>query len=114
MSHETVNTEMEKLARNAGTRTVSSGVADYNIVSDTVTGVNFRLKDNVFQAIFVFLTVIASSIVGAVLPSLNDWNLAWFEGALAGAFAGLILGILTSGTILMVYRAIRHIGGTHD
>jgi hypothetical protein len=115
MSHESINAHMEKIARDAKDQSVSSGLADYNIVSDTLTGVNFRRKDNAFQAVFVFFTVVFTSIAGAVLAALNaGWNLPWYGGALIGAFAGLVIGILASGIFLMVYRGIRHIVGKHD
>jgi hypothetical protein len=31
-----------------------------------------------------------------------------------GAFAGLVVGVFSSGIFLMVYRAIRHVRGKHD
>lgn len=87
----------------------------YNVVVDTVTGVNTRWSDNVFQAIFVFATVAIAALIGAILAAFNPrWNLPWFGGALFGSVIGLILGILTSGAFLMVYRASRHMKGKHD
>ena len=53
--------------------------------------------------------------LGAILAAVNtQWNLPWYGGALVGSFLGLVLGILTSGIFLMVYRAVRHIQGKHD
>jgi hypothetical protein len=96
-------------------QTVSSGRASYNVVTDTVTGVNVRWSDNKFQAIFVFVSVILASLVGAILTALNaHWDLPWFGGALIGSFAGLVIGIFASGIFLMFYRAARHIKGKHD
>ncbi|MDA7977926.1 MAG: hypothetical protein MPJ50_04045 [Pirellulales bacterium] len=86
----------------------------YNVVSDTATGVNIRKSDNLVQAAFILLTVLAGAGLGATLAEFNDWGLPWFGGALIGAFAGLVLGLFASGIFLMVYRAMRHIKGKHD
>ena len=97
------------------TQSVSSGRAAYNVVTDTIAGVNVRWSDNKFQAVFVFVSVILASLVGAVLAVLNArWNLPWYGGALIGSFAGLVVGIFASGVFLMFYRAARHIKGKHD
>ena len=89
--------------------------AAYNLVTDTVTGVNVRGSDNKFQAIFVFISTGIAAAMGAILAALNtQWELPWYAGALAGAFAGLVLGILSSGIFLMIYRALRHLKGHHD
>ncbi|QDT63030.1 hypothetical protein [Calycomorphotria hydatis] len=84
---------------------VSSAQASYNIVSDTVTGVNVRFSDNLFQAIFIVVSIFICSGVGILIGA--------GPGALLGAFAGLVLGVLASGFLLMIYRAIRHIQGKH-
>ena len=89
--------------------------ATYNVVTDTVTGLNVRWSDNKFQAVFVFASVALTSIIGAILATLNpEWNLPWYGGALVGTFAGLVIGIFASGIFLMFYRAVRHIKGKHD
>lgn len=89
--------------------------AAYNVVSDTVTGVNVRWSDNRFQAIVVTISMLILSFFGAALAALNSqWNLPWYGGALAGAFAGLVVGVFGSGIFLMVYRAVRHLKGKHD
>jgi hypothetical protein len=89
--------------------------ATYNVVTDTVTGVNLRWSDNRFQAIFVFIAVLVIAISGAILAAVNShWNLPWYGGALIGSFAGLVIGIFGSGIYLMLYRAARHIKGKHD
>lgn len=94
---------------------ISSGHAAYNVVSDTVTGVNLRGSDNKFQAKFIFVSVILLAALGALLAWLNtSWELPWFGGAIAGAFAGLVFGVLASGIVLMVYRGARHMKGKHD
>ena len=89
--------------------------ATYNVISDTVTGVNVRWSDNRFQAIFVAISVIVTALLGALLAALNpSWNLPWYGGGLIGSFAGLVVGILGSGIVLMFYRAARHVKGKHD
>ncbi len=94
---------------------VSSGRAAYNIVSDTVAGVNVRARDNLFQAVFILAAVVVLAVLGAVLAALNgDWDLPWYGGAIFGAFGGLVVGFFTSGIFLMIYRAVRHLQGKHD
>jgi hypothetical protein len=94
---------------------ISTGRAAYNVVSDTVTGVNVRASDNLLQALFILAAVILLAIVGAVLAALNsDWDLPWYAGAMLGAFAGLVIGFFASGIFLMIYRAVRHMTGKHD
>jgi hypothetical protein len=89
--------------------------AVYNVVTDTVTGVNVRWSDNKFQALFVLISMVVSSLLGALLAVLNSqWDLPWYGGALIGSFAGLVIGIFASGIFLMFYRAARHIKGKHD
>jgi len=89
--------------------------ATYNVVTDTVTGVNVRWSDNRFQAICVLISIVATSLLGALLAALNSrWNLPWYGGALIGSFAGLVIGIFGSGIFLMFYRAARHLKGKHD
>ena len=96
-------------------QSVSSGRAAYNVVSDTVTGVNVRWSDNRFQAVFVLVSVVLASLTGGILAAMNSgWNLPWYGGALIGAFAGLVVGLFASGIFLMFFRAVRHIKGRHD
>ena len=88
---------------------------DYRFVADVVTGVNFRLKDNVLQAIFVLAATVVGAFLGAILAALNPgWNLPWFGGAMFGAFLGMIVGTFASGVFLMIYRALRQLRGEHD
>ncbi|MFO0925030.1 MAG: hypothetical protein U0905_21395 [Pirellulales bacterium] len=94
---------------------VSSGQAAYNVVTDTVTGVNVRWSDNRFQAVFVASSVVLLAALGALLAAINPrWNLPWYGGGLVGMFAGLVFGVFTSGIFLMFYRATRHFRGKHD
>ena len=96
-------------------QSVSPAHAAYNVVTDTVFGPNLRWSDNKFQAIFVFASVVVTSLLGAILAALNArWNLPWFGGALVGSFAGLVIGIFASGIFLMFFRAARHLKGKHD
>ncbi|MBU6237317.1 MAG: hypothetical protein KGQ51_05770 [Planctomycetes bacterium] len=96
-------------------QTLSSGQATYNVVTDTVTGVNVRWSDNKFQAIFVAASILIAATIGAIVVALNgQWKLPWYAGAIAGSFAGMLFGIFASGVVLMIYRAMRHIQGKHD
>ncbi|MEQ1904428.1 MAG: hypothetical protein ABL888_09605 [Pirellulaceae bacterium] len=97
------------------TKSLEPAHAVYNVVTDTVSGVNVRWSDNKFQAIFVLISMVVSSLLGALLAVLNSqWDLPWYGGALVGSFAGLVIGIFASGIFLMFYRAARHIKGKHD
>lgn len=94
---------------------VSDAKKAYNVVTDTVTGVNLRWSDNKFQAVFVASSVAVLAPLGAALAALNpSWNLPWFGGAGVGAFAGLVFGVFTSGIWLGIYRFIQHLRGRHD
>ena len=93
---------------------VSDARAAYNVVSDTVTGLNVRKSDNVLQAIFILGAVLLLAAVAALLAVLNPtWRLPWYAGAMIGGFAGLVLGFFASGIFLMIYRAVRHAQGKH-
>lgn len=86
-----------------------SAVESYNVVSDTLIGVNVRGRDNLVQ----LLAIVAGLILGAgvgVLASPRDR----VTGVVAGAFAGLLAGLLLSGFALMIYRGLRHARGRHD
>ncbi|REJ91245.1 MAG: hypothetical protein DWQ34_15415 [Planctomycetota bacterium] len=83
-----------------------SGRDAYNVVSDTVVGVNFRFSDNCFQAVFIFVSLLLGVGIGALF--------AIPEGLLIGGLVGLIGGLILSGAVLMVYRGIRHLRGKHD
>ena len=97
------------------TADLTAGQEAYNVVTDTVTGVNVRWSDNKFQAIFVCISMVVMAFLGGLLAALNSrWNLPWYGGALIGSFAGLVIGIIGSGIFLMIYRGVRHIKGKHD
>lgn len=94
---------------------LSAGKVTYNVVTDTVIGVNVRWSDNKFQAIFVVASVLIAAAIGSILVALNgQWKLPWYAGAIAGSFAGMLFGIFASGIVLMIYRAVRHIKGKHE
>ncbi len=94
---------------------VSSGRAAYNIVSDTVVGLNTRTADNRLQAKCILIAVPACAIIAMVLAALIPaWDLPWYAAAMIGGVAGLILGTFGSGIFLMVYRGVRHLKGEHD
>jgi hypothetical protein len=83
-----------------------TGRAAYNIVSDTVTGANVRFKDNAIQALVIFICLVMGVLIGAVVAD--------GEGAVAGGFIGLLVGLFGSGLFLMIYRALMHVRGRHD
>jgi len=102
-------------AKDPQSEDISPEHAAYNIVSDTVVGLNFRLSDNLLQAAVTLGSAGLFAAVGAALAALNPkWDLPWFGGAIIGGFAGLVIGVFGSGVFLMVYRGIRHILGKHD
>jgi uncharacterized membrane protein len=105
------NTDLEK----SGVEDITSGQAAYNVVADTVTGLNVRKRDNLFQAMFIFVSILLLAALGAALAAIyGGEDFPWFGGALIGAFAGLVAGFFASGIFLMIYRAVRHIKGQHD
>jgi hypothetical protein len=63
--------------------------------------VNTRLSDNVIQAAAIGWCALAG---GAVCYVLAEGDLA---AVFLGAFAGMVLGLLASGTALMIYRFFR-------
>ena len=94
---------------------ISPGKAAYNIVSDTVGGVNVRKSDNLFQAICILVSIVLLAALGAALAVIyGGQDFPWYGGALLGAFAGLVVGVFASGIFLMIYRAVRHIQCKHD
>ncbi len=85
-----------------------TGRQTYNVISDMGTGANVRLKDNVIQAIAIFVCLVLGAAIGALVASER------VIGALAGGFAGLLAGLFGSGIFLMVFRAVQHFRGRHD
>jgi len=96
----------------------TAGRDAYNIVSDTVVGMNVRKSDNLFQLKVILVCVLAGvplgAIAGALLADSGNRMLGALGGALGLGFAGVILGLFGSGIYLMIYRAVRHVRGQHD
>lgn len=85
-----------------------SGRETYNLVSDTVTGVNVRLRDNLIQGIVIFAGLVLGAVVGLLVAADP------LAGVFAGGFVGLLAGLFGSGIGLMIYRIVRHARGRHD
>jgi hypothetical protein len=85
-----------------------SGQETYNLITDTVTGPNVRLRDNLYQG----LAVLVGAIVGAAIGYFQTTDR--ILGSMIGLIAGLMIGLLGSGLFLMIYRGVRHIRGKHD
>ena len=96
----------------------ATGREAYNIVSDTVVGLNVRKSDNLFQLkvilVCVFLGVPLGGIAGAMLSDSSNRVLGAVAGGVGLGIAGVVLGLFGSGIYLMIYRAIRHAKGKHD
>ena len=85
-----------------------AGRQAYNVVTDTVTGVNIRFKDNIVQGLALVVCLLLGAGIGVLL--VKDQ----LAGLLVGGFIGLLVGLFGSGIFLMLYRAIMHIIGRHD
>jgi hypothetical protein len=73
----------------------------YETVADVVGGVpSLRWKDNLIQGLCILAAVVVGAATGLVIA--GEW---W--GALAGAFAGLVGGLILSGAVLMVLGWVR-------
>ena len=77
-----------------------------NVVTDTVTGVNIRLRDNLFQLAVVIVCALAGALI-AYFASNDRALLA------LGAIGGLVAGLILSGAILAIYRGMQHLRGKH-
>jgi hypothetical protein len=95
-----------------------SGREAYNIVSDTVVGMNTRKSDNLFQLkvilVCLIVGVLLGAIAGAVLSDSGDRLVGGLAGGLVLGFLAVVLGLFGSGIYLMIYRSIRHLKGKHD
>ena len=76
----------------------------YNVVSDTVVGLNIRKKDNLIQGIIILVAIIIGLVTGQMYGGF----------LMLGGLGGLIIGFLGSGIFLMIYRAVKHASGDHD
>jgi hypothetical protein len=94
---------------------ISAEKSTYNAVSDMVVGVNARKSDNLFQGVFILVSLLIGALIGTVwIMRSNDPNTPWFAGAMVGGFIGMVFGLFASGIGLMVYRASMHIRGKHN
>lgn len=83
------------------------GLKDYQTVADTVGMVpSLRIKDNVIQAVVVVVGLLIGVGAGSLLfaPALK---LEWWQGAMVGALAGLVISTLLSGGVIMVLGWVR-------
>jgi len=80
----------------------------YNVVSDVGGGVNIRMKDNLFQALCIFVCIVLGIGVGYAVSARP------IDGLMLGGVGGLFVGLFGSGIFLMLYRGIRHVKGKHD
>ena len=103
-----MNESPEPTRENESSSDGISGRQAYNVVSDTVTGANVRIKDNVLQAVLIAVCLALGAVIGALVV---DEHLI---GALVGSFIGMLVGLFGSGLFLMVFRAVMHILGRHD
>ena len=85
-----------------------TGRQTYNLVSDTVTGPNVRLKDNLYQGLAILAGLILGGLIGYLV--VHDQPM----GAIVGGAGGLLVGLFGSGIFLMIYRAVKHSRGEHD
>jgi len=97
---------------------LATGREAYNIVSDTVAGMNVRKSDNLLQLKVILVCVLVGIPLGAIAGALLSDPSNRMAGALGGAlglgFVGVVLGLFGSGIYLMIYRAVRHLRGKHD
>ena len=79
--------------------------AAYNIIADKIGGLpNVRKKDNIYQAAAIGALTVIGAIVGWFVGAGHG---AGQFGALLGTVGGLIVGVLLSGTVLMVIGLLR-------
>ncbi len=80
----------------------------YNLVTDTVGGLNVRPKDNLYQGLVILICLFLGAGIGFL--AMTDGPM----GAVLGGFIGLLVGLFGSGIFLMIYRAVAHARGKHD
>lgn len=90
------------------TKPALTGRQAYNLVTDTVTGPNVRLKDNLYQGLAILVCLLLGAGVGYLVAANG------LIGALVGGLAGMLVGLFGSGLFLMIYRAAKHARGQHD
>lgn len=84
----------------------------YNVVTDTVTGVNVRWWDNLLQAVVGAVCFVLGASLGWLVAFVKGGD--QLMGGLLGAFLGLTIALVGSGAFLMVFRFVRHLRGKHD
>ena len=90
-------------ANSSSGRDVSPAVeTSQDTIASREASPDFRLKDNLLQAMLIGVTVIICALVGLSITTER------IGGAILGAIVGLILGLSLSGIGLMIYRAMRH------
>ena len=82
----------------------------YNVVSDTVIGVNLRWRDNLYQGLVILACLVIGAVVGFAIASPPD-RIGYL---IVGGIIGMIIGLFGSGLFLMIFRAARHMRGKHD
>ena len=114
-SDDPYDVNVEKPPGDAKPDSVSDGRAAYNAVTDIVGGPNIRMKDNIFQAIFIAVSVVLFAVIGGIASLFSsDKDFPFWAGMLMGGFAGLLIGVFASSIYLMIYRGARHMKGKHD
>jgi len=86
----------------------TTGRQAYNVVTDTISGPNVRLKDNLLQGLAILVCLLLGAAIGFLV--MTDG----LAGLLLGGFVGLLVGLFGSGIFLMIYRAVKHARGQHD
>jgi len=94
-----------------------TGRETYNIVSDTITGVNVRRTDNLIQAAVVVVFAILGTALG-LLASEGvfgvDLEFSARTGAVVGVTTGMVVGLLVSGLAIGLFRLYKHASGQHE
>lgn len=67
----------------------------------------FNVKDNLLQAKIIAGSFAMCAVAGAIAAPVSRSEIPFWGGAIMGGLAGLILGFLGSGVLLMVMRAKR-------
>lgn len=100
MPHDPHRPPTTSTSRPAPSARPSDPLADYHRVADTVGGLpNLRVKDNLYQTIFILIVTAAAAIAGYILGGA--------AGAILGVLFGLLGSVLLSGIVLMVLGFIR-------
>ena len=90
----------------------------YNVVTDTIIGINMRWSDNAVQGAIVAVFAALGAASGAFFipgsdPALSEAVTAR-EGAIIGLVIGVILGGFVSGGLIGIFRFVKHLKGQHE